>query len=215
MITEKCDLFNKILLDFSEHGLRHAILGSTESIDCSESKKDIDILVDIKSESLMKRLLLKRGFFVDPRLSERKYLYGVNRFLYFRSLRTNLRIDVCFQLTVDSINGNREVVPLHKKLQEDAFAGIEQDEGDSSRYRLSKKVDFVYLFAREFFNHQLRPNRVQEILYDWQRLSQAEKCYVNDVLPLLFFNFAPRITEALDNQALYGLFSKYLRYRNY
>lgn len=215
MKNRKRALFSKIILDLSKHGVRYAVLGDTRSLECEKSKKDVDILVDIESESELKRLLLKRGFFVDPRLSERPYLYGVNRFLYFRTFFSSLRIDVCFQLTVDSINSNREVVPLHKKLQFDAFAGIDLVPGGSDYCRLSKNVEFVYLFAREFFNHRLRAERSETLLVMWQKLSDTEKCYVYDVLPLIFFDFAPKIIESLEQNNLDRLFSNYIRYRNY
>ena len=177
--------------------------------------KDIDILVNPKDKPAAHQLLRANGFFVDPRFSVRPYLYGVDRFRYYRSLKSNLRIDICFQLTLESTNEQREIVPLEKKFQVAAFSTAVVSGEFHWLKQLAPGLRLLYEVSYAMFNKRGDEEMLQKCFEAYSDLSEVEKSTLKMDLETVFFKFTPVLIQCIERGAASQLFNQYIKFRDY
>jgi hypothetical protein len=198
---------------FDKAGIRYAMLRGVARLLPSQldKKKDIDILVH-KNDKLKLHKILRRGLFIiDPRLSEYTYLYGVTEFRYYRNFFHNIAIDVCFELTCQSLNEG-EVVPLDKVIQNNAFDNLVVDREFNWKKELSVENQMIYEISYALLNKGGEEGVIQNA-YKTNDKEILRK--VENKLEMVFFKYTSTLMQLLKNSHYEEIYSSYLTFKEY
>ena len=198
---------------FCEYDIEYVMLRGVSNLlpHNIDSGKDIDILVSKKDKDKVHSLLVKNYFFNDPRLSEYTYLYGVDRFRYYRNIFYGINIDICFQLTCSSLN-NGEIVPLDKLIQNDVFKNVILNKKDPWKRELSLENQIVYEISYAFFNKSGDNRRLKSA---FERFNPEMRKDVYVKLETIFFKFTPIIMKHIQENNCDEVYSKYMSFKEY
>lgn len=214
---DRAKKIEQIFSDFLSHEVDYVMLrGSADLLpDGLDSKKDIDILVSPKDQHKVHKILKKKFFFVDIRLSEFSYLYGVDRFRYYRNIFYRINIDICYQLTCQSLNSSKEVVPLDKSIQGDIFLNIDVDKKFQWKRQLSLDNQVIYELPYSLFNKYGDVGRLKSVCKKFLTLDSDQRSRVEVKLGKIFFGFTPTLIRKLSDEKFESLYKDYKEYQEY
>lgn len=212
MKKNKAQLISDILRLFQDSNIRYILLRSSVNYNKKilTKWKDVDILVHPNDRLKADKILKKKLFIVDPRLSQNTYLYGVIPFRYYRNFFYQLSFDVCYQLTCQSLNNN-EICPLHKDIQNSAFENAQYV--DDLIISLSDYDSIIYDLANVIFNKKGNSDILVNIKNKIKNINDIKE--FKDQLTLVFFNFTPKLIDIIQSGKLDSLYEEYIKHRDY
>lgn len=211
----------KTILEFFEllnkKGLRYVLIKNIndELPDMLVDGKDIDILVHPDDYTKYKIVMADNDFSMIFHPEGYKYgwlfLYGVKEFVKFKSIKTGLEVDACFQICTKSINMNAWI-PLDKAINASIWKNKVWDE-KNHWWIMDDKNLVVYLITRCVFEKELFSSKYIYEIDKRKYLLENIECIKK--LNLIFFSFTEELIKLIKNDDYEKICNTYIQFTKY
>lgn len=207
-----CELFN----DLNTSKIAYLLIRNIDNEISSNLNqgKDIDLLFKPSDKHLLKSFLASIGYkqIRHPHWNS-EYLYGVDKFQFYKNKKNGILIDAQFQLSCRSLDAG-QWIPLDQVIQQSAWDNSITVSTTNIEYNTLSPVDeLVTLIARAIFDKKCFPqsyiNRITTLLHDLQHSQITHK------LSLIFFQYTNSLLQQLDKGDFDKIILNYYQFKDY
>ena len=175
-------------------------------------ENDLDLLINYKDNSNIKKILLKNKFKQKRKLLDSDtYLYKSKPHIHFYDFKNKIHLDIVNNLSYRSPNNN-EWISVHEKIQNSLWQNLIKT-NELWLYKPSNKDLLVHLICHCIFDKKIFNYKYQvKIQYLFRNCDTVE---LKNLLELVFFKFTDKLISMIKNNNIQEIVKEYFAFSNY
>ena len=206
-------ILKKIFEKFEYEKIKFVVLRNHEEIPERLSlDNDLDLLIEHKNISSIKKILLRNNFKHKRKLLDTDtYLYKSKPHIHFYDYKNKIHLDIVNNLSYRSPNNN-EWISVHEKIQKSLWKNLIKT-NELWLYKPSNKDLLLHIICHCIFDKKNINYKYQaKIKYLFRNCDTVE---IKDLLGLVFFKFTDKLISMINNNNMEVIVKEYFAFSDY